>query len=103
MHRDIDVGRSVRSPTRQRPTAKELLKHKFIKNAKKASYLTELIERYDRFKTTKEGDAAVDVQAHNTMVYVWSPWSPSRFRSLETAADELQTRSRWCRWRAMGL
>ena len=33
-----------------RPNAKELLKHKFIKASKKTSYLTELIERSDRFK-----------------------------------------------------
>lgn len=30
----------------QRPTAKELLKHRFIKTAKKASFLTEVIERH---------------------------------------------------------
>lgn len=33
----------------KRPTAKELLKHRFIKNAKKTSYLTELIDRYERW------------------------------------------------------
>lgn len=33
-----------------RPTAKDLLKHRFIKNAKKTSYLTELIERLERWK-----------------------------------------------------
>uniref|UniRef100_A0A4W3GUV0 Serine/threonine-protein kinase 24 n=1 Tax=Callorhinchus milii TaxID=7868 RepID=A0A4W3GUV0_CALMI len=34
-----------------RPTARELLKHKFIlRNSKKTSYLTELIDRYKRWK-----------------------------------------------------
>ena len=33
-----------------RPTAKELLKHRFIKTAKKTSYLVELIERLERWK-----------------------------------------------------
>lgn len=35
----------------KRPTAKELLKHKFIiRNSRKTSYLTELIDRYKRWK-----------------------------------------------------
>ncbi|KAJ3036796.1 putative protein serine/threonine kinase [Rhizophlyctis rosea] len=33
----------------QRPPAKELLKHRFIRAAKKTSYLTELIERHERW------------------------------------------------------
>ncbi|OCF62184.1 STE/STE20/YSK protein kinase [Kwoniella mangroviensis CBS 10435] len=40
---------------RMRPTAKDLLKHKFIRTARKASYLTELIERYEKWKA--EGGA----------------------------------------------
>jgi len=35
---------------RDRPTARELLKHKFIRMAKKTNYLTELIERHERWK-----------------------------------------------------
>ncbi|KAM3588419.1 Serine/threonine-protein kinase PAK 6 [Umbelopsis sp. WA50703] len=33
----------------RRPTARELLKHRFIKSAKKVSYLTELIEAHERW------------------------------------------------------
>ena len=34
----------------KRPTAKELLKHRFIRGARKTSYLTELIEKHKRWK-----------------------------------------------------
>uniref|UniRef100_UPI00398E64CC serine/threonine-protein kinase 24-like n=1 Tax=Pristiophorus japonicus TaxID=55135 RepID=UPI00398E64CC len=40
-----------------RPTAKELLKHKFIiRNSRKTSYLTELIDRYKRWKAEQNHD-----------------------------------------------
>ncbi|KAL8770719.1 MAG: hypothetical protein Q9209_003586 [Squamulea sp. 1 TL-2023] len=37
---------------RERPSAKDLLKHPFIRRAKKTTYLTELIERYERWQAT---------------------------------------------------
>ena len=40
---------------KERPTARELLKHTFIRRAKKTSYLTELIERYSRWSATHKG------------------------------------------------
>ncbi|KAG8723487.1 putative protein serine/threonine kinase [Ceratobasidium sp. 395] len=40
---------------RDRPTARELLKHKFVKLAKKTSYLTELIERHERWRAEGGG------------------------------------------------
>ncbi|XP_058468426.1 serine/threonine-protein kinase 24a [Solea solea] len=55
-----------------RPTAKELLKHKYIvRHAKKTSYLTELIDRYKRWKSEQsraesnsdESDEEADNQA----------------------------------------
>ncbi|GES75450.1 Pkinase-domain-containing protein [Rhizophagus clarus] len=41
-----------------RPTAKELLKHRFIRSAKKTSYLTELTERHERWLA--EGGCQID-------------------------------------------
>ena len=41
----------VRRLPQERPTAKELLKHPFIRRAKKTTYLTELIERHERWQT----------------------------------------------------
>lgn len=43
----------------RRPSAKELLKHPFIRKAKKTTYLTELIERYERWQV-KHGDKERD-------------------------------------------
>ena len=41
---------------RKRPSARELLKHAFVRRAKKTSYLTELIERYERWAIHHKGD-----------------------------------------------
>ncbi len=34
----------------QRPSARDLLKHKFVRMARKTNYLTELIERHERWR-----------------------------------------------------
>ncbi|KAG6888234.1 hypothetical protein C0992_009226 [Termitomyces sp. T32_za158] len=44
------VSYCLQRDPRDRPSAKELLKHKFVRMAKKTSYLTELIERHERWK-----------------------------------------------------
>ncbi|KAK4044359.1 kinase-like domain-containing protein [Parachaetomium inaequale] len=41
---------------KERPSAKEMLKHPFIRRAKKTSYLTELIERHNRWAVTHKQD-----------------------------------------------
>ncbi|KAJ3518018.1 hypothetical protein NLJ89_g140 [Agrocybe chaxingu] len=44
------VSYCLQRDPRERPSARELLKHKFVRMAKKTSYLTELIERHERWK-----------------------------------------------------
>lgn len=44
------VALCLRRDPRERPTAKELLRHPFVKRAKKTTYLTELIERHERWQ-----------------------------------------------------
>ncbi|KAL4741798.1 kinase-like domain-containing protein [Aspergillus similis] len=48
----------LRRDPRERPTAKELLEHPFIKRAKKTNYLTELIERYERWQAVSGNQKA---------------------------------------------
>ncbi|RUS91087.1 hypothetical protein EGW08_001112 [Elysia chlorotica] len=43
-----------------RPSAKELLRHPFIRRAKKTSYLTELIDRFKKWKLDKGPDSDSD-------------------------------------------
>ncbi|UNI17002.1 Non-specific serine/threonine protein kinase [Purpureocillium takamizusanense] len=41
---------------KDRPTARDLLRHPFIRKAKKTTYLTELIERHSRWALTHKGE-----------------------------------------------
>jgi len=36
----------------QRPSAKDLLKHRFIQRAKKTAFLADLVERYKQWRVT---------------------------------------------------
>ena len=49
----------------QRPTAGELLKHKFLRQARKTSYLCELVERFVRWKL-EMGEDALSLSSHDT-------------------------------------
>lgn len=50
------VDLCLRRLPNERPTAKELLKHPFVRRAKKTTYLTELIERYERWQASQPED-----------------------------------------------
>ena len=50
----------LRRDPRERPSAKELLRHPFIRKAKKTTYLTELIERHERWQATHGNRSAED-------------------------------------------
>jgi hypothetical protein len=57
----------------KRLSAKELLKHRFIKSAKKTSYLTELVERHEQWMSSSaNADAASirDTQRYETIKLV---------------------------------
>ncbi|KAF9056024.1 STE/STE20/YSK protein kinase [Panaeolus papilionaceus] len=49
------VSYCLQRDPRERPSARELLKHKFVRMAKKTSYLTELIERHERWRAEGGG------------------------------------------------
>ncbi len=44
----------------QRPTARELMKHPFIRKAKKNSYLMDLIDRHRKWKMTRGEESESD-------------------------------------------
>jgi len=72
------VSLCLQRDPRDRPTARDLLKHKFIRMAKKTNYLTELIERHERWKAEggerteeEERQHAEDLNAHAEAEDLW--------------------------------
>ncbi|OBZ78814.1 Serine/threonine-protein kinase svkA [Grifola frondosa] len=57
------VSYCLQRDPRDRPTARDLLKHKFIRMAKKTNYLTELIERHERWRA--EGGERTEEEERN--------------------------------------
>lgn len=60
----------------RRPTARELLKHRFIRSAKKVSYLTELIEAHERWLNMgngKDSDSSDNEEKYVTLSYITQP------------------------------
>ncbi|KAK4454528.1 putative ste ste20 ysk protein kinase [Podospora aff. communis PSN243] len=50
------IEQCLQRDPKDRPSAKELLKHPFIRRAKKTTYLTELIERHSRWSATHKNE-----------------------------------------------
>ncbi|GJE89510.1 serine/threonine protein kinase [Phanerochaete sordida] len=58
------VSYCLQRDPKDRPSAKDLLKHKFVRMAKKTNYLTELIERHERWKA-EGGDRVEEEDRRN--------------------------------------
>jgi serine/threonine-protein kinase 24/25/MST4 len=85
----------------QRPSASELLQHRFIRAARKTSYLTELIERYQEWRTKqpqKNQPAPATIRNsiawdNNTMRSDWSfdtMCTVSAMGTIRSMAQDLQ-------------
>ncbi|KAI0278827.1 kinase-like domain-containing protein [Russula aff. rugulosa BPL654] len=63
------VSQCLTKDPAERPTAKELLQHRFIRSARKTSYLTELIERYQEYRarTPARGQTTVPTTTRNSI------------------------------------
>ncbi|KAG5652433.1 hypothetical protein H0H81_005029 [Sphagnurus paluster] len=93
-----DPSAFVTGPS-QRPTASELLQHRFIRAAKKTSYLTELIERYQDYRARLPAKGQQFYQASVRQSQAWdtmrSDWnfdtvkSSSAMGTFRTMARDL--------------
>ena len=50
------VHKCLRKEPKERPSARDLLKHPWVRKAKRTAYLTELIERHERWQATHRED-----------------------------------------------
>ncbi|MCI4375510.1 hypothetical protein PGIGA_G00110360 [Pangasianodon gigas] len=89
---------------RFRPTAKELLKHKFISRyTKKTSYLAELIDRYRRWKSEGHGDQSSSDdsdtdgegdETHQSPMWTFPPTvRPSSLNKLQRANNHAESKT----------
>ena len=70
----------------QRPTAKELLQHRFIRGARKTTYLSELVERYQDYRARSGKPQAAHAPSVRNSIASWegtrrSDWNFDTVRS----------------------
>ncbi|KAL6040716.1 Serine/threonine-protein kinase 24, variant 2 [Balamuthia mandrillaris] len=75
------VAQCLKKDPNERPTAKELLRHPFVKSSKKTASLTELIDRYKRWRqvvggTTSDTDDESQESDTDNSVGQWNFESP---------------------------
>ncbi|KAI8986313.1 kinase-like domain-containing protein [Pilobolus umbonatus] len=71
-----------------RPTAKDLLKHKFIKNSKKVAYLTELIEGHERWINDNGRDNESSDEEHNADTQDNDSWDFDTIKQAPTSTPK---------------
>ncbi|GJE83997.1 Pkinase-domain-containing protein [Phanerochaete sordida] len=80
------VAQCLTKDPKLRPTTKELLQHRFIRTARKTSYLTELIERYQDYRSRQPGRPPQMYQATVRNSGMWdsmrSDWNFDTIRSM---------------------
>lgn len=81
------VSQCLTKDPAQRPTAKDLLQHRFIRGARKTSYLTELIERYQEYRARTPARGQTTLPTTRNSIASWdkgtlkSEWNFETIRS----------------------
>jgi serine/threonine-protein kinase 24/25/MST4 len=60
------VHKCLRKEPRERPSARELLKHPWVRKAKRTAYLTELIERHERWQASHGDERGSGHDTHHS-------------------------------------
>lgn len=89
--------RDAKTDGKQRPTAKELLQHRFVKYARKTSVLTELTERYHdwRIKSPKRESPAGGKKDETIVGTMMSAWE---FETVRRDGDMTGKVVHWVCW-----